>query len=196
MVAAAVVVLSGCWPWSAPVGEPATPEPVATSATPFEDDRLELLAERCGSTDAEPMGDVSFTGTATRPQVLQPNGMTVPLGMHIDLESEHGEHSVDLGWTSGYLTDGSGTVVGLVTGVATPPGGGSGSAPGYGAPIVVSLGACPADGVDLADPLPDGDYALVLSGPVSPEDHDHAQQEYWVAPPVPLTVSGGEVEPV
>lgn len=122
--------------------------------------------------------------------------MTLPLGLRVDLASDHGKHSVDLERLSGFLVDGSGIVVGLVTGTATPPGGGtSGPSAAYSAPIVVSLGACPADGVELADPVPDGDYSLVLSGPVSPVDHDHGQQEYWLAPPVPLTVGGGAIAP-
>lgn len=194
--AVAIACLSGCWPWSAPVGEPATPHPVETSATPFEPDRMDLLAERCGTADAAPQGDVSFRGEATRPQVLQPAGMTIPLGLHVELESEHGTHSVDLDLTSGYLTDGAGTVVGVVTGIATPPGGASGSSAGISAPVVVSIGACPTAGLALGEPVPDGSYALVLSGPVSPDDHDHAQQEYWLAEPVPLTVTDGEVDPV
>lgn len=196
VAAAATTWLSGCWSWSAPVGEPATPYPVETSATPVGDDALELLAQRCGTTGAEPHGDVSFTGEARRPQVLQPNGMTIPLGLRVDLQSEHGEHRVDLELTSGYVTDGNGVVVGVVSGVATPPGGVTGTSPAVSAPIVVSVGACPSDGVGLGDALPDGDYELVLSGPVGPLDHVHDQQEYWLAEPVPLSVTDGVVESV
>lgn len=196
-VSAAAFALSLGSCWSAPVPDgPATPEPVETSATPFEQDRLELEAQRCGLPDAAPPADTAFVGKATWPSGLLPNGMTVPVSVRVSLESDHGDHTVDLGRMWGSITDAGGTVIGLVTGVATPPGGArSGPASAFSAPIVVSLGSCPppGDSTGIGGPLPDGDYDLVLSGPVSPDDHAHDQQEYWVAAPLPFSVAGGEV---
>jgi hypothetical protein len=193
--AAVALLLGSCW--SAPVPDgPATPVPVETSATPFEQDRLELEAQRCGLPDAAPPTDGAFVGEARWPSGLLPNGMTVPVSVRVELESDHGDHTVDLGRTWGSVTDaGGGTVLGLMTGVATPGGASSAPAPAISAPIVVSLGSCPPPGEDgeIGSPLPDGDYDLVLSGPVSPDDHAHDQQEYWVAAPLSFSVAGGEV---
>lgn len=194
MVAAAALALSGCWGWSAPVPDgPATPEPVSTSPAPLDPEALERAATQlCGST--EPAPAPAFSAELTRPDSTLPNGMTLALGLRIVLESDHGEHSVRLDATQGSVVDGGGRVVGLVTELSIP-GSATGSGPAVSMPVYLTIGSCPGQGAELGDPLPDGDYALLLFGPITPEDHDHAQAEHWVTQALPLSVADGEILP-
>src|SRR5690606_12156342 len=63
--ALAMSVLTACWPWSAPVGEPATPEPVSTSPAPVDPDLLAVTAQRCGTTEPAAVG--ALRGLPGRP---------------------------------------------------------------------------------------------------------------------------------
>jgi hypothetical protein len=193
MAAAAALALGGCWGWSAPVGDPATPAPVTETASPLEPARLERAAEACGTADAVPRGDTSFVGEAAWDDMYLPDGMTVRVSVRVVLEAEHGDHSVDLNWTSGTVTGPDGTVVGIVTGLSTP-GNGSGSGTALSSVVYVSLGSCTEADAALGEPLADGSYELVLSGLVNPVDHNHAEQEYWVANPVAFDVVDGDIE--
>ncbi len=186
---AVVVVLAGCW--SAP-DDPAPTAPVPTDAAPIDDERLELVARACG-------GPVDDSAPAAFPGDLAPteqSGTTssdvLTATLRIDLTSDHGEHSADLAYTSGLVSDEDGTVVGVVTGIS------------FGevderdesatATLALTVGACATGGADLGATLPDGTYRLELVGMIRPLDHDHAEQEQWATAPVELTLDDGAVE--
>lgn len=192
LAAVTAATVAGCWGWSAPVGDPATPETITETPTPLDDARVELAAEACGTTRSIPQGDTSFAGEASWSEFDLPNGMTVLVSVRVPLAAEHGDHTVDLTWTSGTVTGPDGTVVGVTTAIGTP-GEGSSSGAALSSVVYATLGACADDETALGDPLPDGDYQLTLSGLVAPVDHDHAVQEYWVANPVSFEVVDGEI---
>ena len=154
-------------------------------AGPLDERRLEHLAEACGSVNTGPRGDVSFRATAAPAEPVE-EAMTARVKIDVNLDSAHGKHSAGLKWVHGYVTDDKNTVVGLVTGIGATEG-----ASGSGV-VELTLAACPVEGLPK-DPLGDGAYGLALYGAVSPTDHDHAQQEYWVAAPLAVTVTGGHL---
>lgn len=172
---AAVAALAAC-------SSPGSPPP----AEPLEERRLEYLTETCGSMWTEPHGDVSFQATAA-PAEPSREAMTAKIKVDVNLDSDHGKHSAGLKWVHGYVTDEKDFVVGLVTGIGAAEG-----ASGSGV-VEVTLGACPVEGPLPKDPLADGGYRLALYGAVSPTDHNHGQQEYWVADPLAVTVKDGEL---
>lgn len=191
MAAAAALVLAGCWGWSAPrPDEPAEPVPVETAATPLDPEALALAAERCAATEAAPAG--TFETEIDRSTWVLPNGTTIQVSLLVPLRTDHGKHTVSLEHTQGSVLDGDRRVVGIVDGLAAHPGS-SGPGVALGSAVVVSLGACPGGGIEVGVPLPDGDYQLVLFGPINPVDHDHATQEHWVTPGLDLSVADGEI---
>lgn len=193
--ALAMSVLTACWPWSAPVGEPATPEPVSTSPAPVDPDLLAVTAQRCGTTEpapSEPSAD--FPADLTRSTTLLPDGMTTALGITVSAEADHGEHTVRVEHAQGTVTDADGVVAGVVVAL-TVPGSHAARTASLSAPVYLTLGSCPDDGAALGDPLPDGRYRLILHGYVEATDHDHAEAEHWVTPALPLEVADGEILP-
>lgn len=190
LAASLLLALSGC----GVVGgllRPDAPEPTLRTVPP---EVLTRAAEACGTTEDAPTGDVSFEAAVERSQEAQPSGMTLPLTVTVQLDSGHGDHSAGPGGARGVVLGAEGTVAGLVTGVTVTDEGRPRGGEQSGA-VEVALGACPGPGIALGEPLPDGDYSLVLHGTVSPLDHNHGQQEYWIAPGVDVAVSDGAIVP-
>ncbi|GAA1711188.1 hypothetical protein [Brachybacterium phenoliresistens] len=190
LAASLLLALSGC----GIVGgllRPDVPEPTLRTV-PAE--VLARSAEACGTREDAPTGDVSFEASVERSPEAQPSGMTLPLTVTVQLASGHGEHSAGPGGTRGVLVGEEGMVAGLVTAVTVTDEGRPRDGAQTGA-FAVELGACPVAGIELGAPLPDGDYSLVLHGTVSPLDHNHGQQEYWIAPGVDVAVSDGAIVP-
>lgn len=189
LAAGGLLVLPGCGmiPWLVPA-----PEPTASAPTALSPEQLEHAAEACGAPSTAPEGDASFPATVGA-EGSPPAAMRMRVAVEVDLDSSHGRHAADLPWTRGVVTDEDGTVIGLVTAVEPVeldrPRGGEQSGT-----LEVSLGACPAGGTRLGDPLPDGEHQLVLSGLIDPLDHQHEQQEHWTAPPLPLRVQDGRIQ--
>lgn len=188
LLTAVLLLMAGCTPGPqkspTPPAETPGPTPAGAVPTPVPSDRLAYLAEACGDVWTEPRGDNAFSATVV-PSDAESAGMTVRLTVSVDVGGSHARHTASLRAFQGYVTDEAGTVVGLVTGLDAPddPAG----------DVAVTLGACPADDAAPDAPLPDGSYQLRAYGPITPVDHVHVQQEYWVAEPLALTVAGGDV---
>ncbi len=117
-----------------------------------------------------------------------PDGEELPRDSHADepdaqdVEPADAPEPPDEPTTSGDADD---TVVGMVTTNSAD------ETTSNSATVEITLGACPGDGLDLGDPLPDGTYVLRLYGIIDPTDHAHAQAENWVAEPLTVTVADG-----
>lgn len=182
LLTAVLLLMAGCTP--GPQKSP-TPPDETPGPTPVPSDRLDYLAQACGDVWTEPRGENAFSAIVV-PSGAPPTGMTVRLTVSVHVGGRsHARHTASLRAFQGYVTDAAGTVVGLVTGLDAPddPTG----------DVALTLGACPADGAAPGAPLPDGSYQLRAYGPITPVDHVHVQQEYWVAEPLALTVAGGDV---
>ena len=181
VVVAAAMLLAGCTPSSQ---TPPPTQSAPTKAASPDPERLAYLAEECGAVWTEPAADNSFTADVS-PGSGEPAGMRLSVEVDVSLDSSHGRHEAHLRWLQGYVGDADDTVVGMVT-MNTADETTSNSAT-----VEITLGACPGDGLDLGDPLPDGTYVLRLYGIIDPTDHAHAQAENWVAEPLTVTVADG-----
>ncbi len=59
----------------------------------------------------------------------------------------------------------------------------------------IALGACAPRAAASAGVLPDGAYALLLSGAIRPLDHVHDRVETWAIAPIAITVVDEEAQP-
>ncbi|WP_157975579.1 hypothetical protein [Brachybacterium sp. YJGR34] len=188
LAAGSALTLSAC----GIVAGPTPTEPPAPSPHTVSSEALARAAEACGTAETEPPGDVSFEAEVARAPDAMPSGMALPLEVNVQLGSEHGEHSAELRGVRGVVVDPDGMVAGLVTAVSVLTEDRARAEEQSGT-VELTLGACPGPGTELGEPLPDGEYDLIANGTVGPVGHAHAEQEYWIAPAVELSVADGAI---
>ncbi|MFC0673574.1 hypothetical protein [Brachybacterium hainanense] len=188
LLAAVMLMIPACTTLPVP-GGPSSPSAPSPSERSID---LESLSQLCGVEDYAPGGQPAFAAHAS-PLAPAAGGMSIAVDLEVDLASGHGRHTADPSLLHGAVLDGAGTAVGFVRevrvdGVEVVPG------EGASAHVEADLGACAIHGTELGGPLPDGDYRLLLSGYVRPEDHNHGQAEIWVVEPLPLVVAEGSAQ--